>query len=690
MSFRRKITRRQFIKGAAIAGGAMMLPIKWFGRGTAYAFGQSPSVPKFTIPLPGLGPGGIPVASPTSMVDPVTNLLTDYYTITARQSYHDFHPDLPGTGSKIWGYAPEGGVTSQGYLGGVIVAQKDRPVRLKVKNKLPKVHPLPVDKTIMGAESSEAENRMTVHLHGGLVPWNSDGGPYSWFTPGGLNYKQGVSFKNPGPVQGSAEYYYPNQQSARLVWYHDHALGITRLNAYAGLASAYIIRDPIEQALIRNNVIPSREIPLVLQDKTFVDGTDPNYTRGVAGDLWYPYLYEPDRWAYGPNEDPPRNVIGLLPSPSVVPEFFSDTIVVNGAVYPYARVEPRHYRFRILNGSQARFYNLQLYYADSSSGTEANLANPGPRMIQIGTEGGFLPRPVALKNQQIGFDLITGNANQYTLLLAPGERADVIIDFSSCSAGSKLILYSDAPAPFPMGDPLNDYTTQGTSPNTRTLLQFQVVPRVGAKDPPSLSFLELIANGSLGVGALAGALLPAIEKCDLRQATRVRDLTLNEDFDEYGRLIQFLGTNVATGSGPPPVFGRKYDDAPTETPEDGDMEVWRIFNLTGDTHPIHFHLVNVQVLSRRPFDAASYKGTPAFTGPARNPDANELGWKETVRMNPGEMTEVVMKFDLPKGKFMNNLPLSTRTGVTGHEYVWHCHILEHEEHDMMRPLIVKP
>ena len=679
-----RLSRRKFLKSAAMAGGAMMLPIKWFGRGTAYAFGQSPPVTKFYVPLPGLGgPGGIPVASPTSMVDPVTNLMTDYYTIFARESRHEFHPDLPGTGSKIWGYAPQGFPSDQGYLGGVIVAQKDRPVRLKVKNELPTTHPLPVDKTIMGAESSEAENRMTVHLHGGLVPWNSDGGPFTWFTPNGTpGVGVGESFKNYGGAPGTAEYYYPNQQSARLVWYHDHALGITRLNAYAGLASAYIIRDPIEQALIRNNVIPSREIPLVLQDKTFVDGTDPNYTRGVAGDLWYPYQYEPDRWDVGPGGR-------TLPIPSVVPEFFSDTIVVNGAVNPYAKVEPRHYRFRILNGSQARFYNLQLYYA-ASSGTEANLANPGPRMIQIGTEGGFLPRPVALKNQQIGFDPVTGNANRYTLLLAPGERADVIIDFSSCSPGSKLILYSDAPAPFPMGDPLNDYTTQGTSPNTRTLLQFQVVPRVGAKDPPSLSFLELIANGSLGVGALAGALLPAIEKCDLRQATRVRDLTLNEDFDEYGRLIQFLGTNVAPDPGNPGAFGRKYDDAPTETPKDGDMEVWRIFNLTGDTHPIHFHLVNVQVLSRRPFDAASYNGTPVFTGPARNPDANELGWKETVRMNPGEMTEVVMKFDLPKGKFMNNLPLSTRTGVTGHEYVWHCHILEHEEHDMMRPLIVKP
>jgi spore coat protein A len=659
----------------------MLLPVKWLGRGTAFAFGQSPiNLGKFIMPLPGLGPGGIPVASPTSKLDPKTGLLTDYYTISARQSYHEFHPDLPGVGSKIWGYAPQGFTSDQGYLGGVIVAQKDRPVRLTVKNQLPAKHPLPVDKTIMGSDNGAAENRMTVHIHGGLVPWTSDGGPFTWFAPNG---NHGSSFLNGNGIPGQAEYYYPNQQSARLMWYHDHALGTTRLNAYAGLASAYIIRDPIEQALIKNNVIPSREIPLVLQDKTFVDGTDPNYTRGVAGDLWYPYLYESDRWDVGPGGLP-------LPVPSVVPEFFSDTIVVNGAVYPYVQVEPRHYRFRILNGSQARFYNLQLYYADSS-GKEANLSKSGPSMIQIGTEGGFLPFPVTLKNRQIGFDPVTGNANRYTLLLAPGERADVIVDFSSCTSGSKLILYSDAPAPFPMGDPLNDYTTVGTSPNTRTLLQFQVVPRVGAKDPPALSLLEQLAvNGAAGLGAVAGALLPAIEKFDRRQAARVRDLTLNEDFDESGRLIQMLGTNVLPAPGNPGLFGREYVAAPTETPRQGDTEVWRIFNLTGDTHPIHFHLVNVQVLSRRPFDVGNYNGTPVFTGPARSPDANELGWKETVRMNPGEMTEVAMKFDLPKGKFMNNLPLSTRTGITGHEYVWHCHILEHEEHDMMRPLVVKP
>jgi spore coat protein A len=389
--------------------------------------------------------------------------------------------------------------------------------------------------------------------------------------------------------------------------------------------------------------------------------------------------------------------------PAEIPEFFSDTIIVNGAAWPYLEVQPRHYRFRILNGSQARFYNLQLYY--EGAGGEADLGKPGPRIIQIGTEGGFLPNPVALNNppQPIGFDPATGNATSYTLLLAPAERADIIIDFSSAPAGARLILYNDAPAPFPGGDDRNDYytgapdqssiggapaTAPGVGPNTRTLLQFRVVPLVGAPDPSSMSLLE-----SLAVNGTPSSLLSAGIPADLnpKHPVVVRDLTLNEDFDDYGRLIQRLGTNASPGSNNQglPTWGRNYMAPATETPKAGTTEIWRIFNLTGDTHPIHFHLVNVQVLSRQPFDVGRFvskKGAVRFTGPPRVPDANELGYKETVRMNPMECTTVIMKFDLPTTPFI--VPPSPRTG--GYEYVWHCHILEHEEHDMMRPLIVQP
>ncbi len=186
--------------------------------------------------------------------------------------------------------------------------------------------------------------------------------------------------------------------------------------------------------------------------------------------------------------------------------------------------------------------------------------------------------------------------------------------------------------------------------------------------------------------------LQPIRPLDRKKTATIRDLTLNEDFDDYGRLIQRLGTSEQNGKNNQglPTWGRNYANTQTmvpdvtENPRAGTIEVWRIFNLTGDTHPIHFHLVNVQILSRQPFDVEHYNGTPTFTGDARPPDPNEMGWKETVRMNPGEMTEVIMKFDLPKLPF--TVPASPATG--GHEYVWHCHILEHEEHDMMRALVV--
>ncbi len=213
------------------------------------------------------------------------------------------HPDLPGP-TKFWGYADvtNGQAPNHRYLGGVIVAQQNRPVRMKTINQLPPTHRLPVDTTIMGGELEQ--NRVCVHLHGGLVPWTSDGGPHAWFSPTAV----GPSFLNGTGVPGEALYRYPNGQSARLVWYHDHAIGITRLNAYAGIASAYIIRDDVENLLIKSHIIPSNEIPLIIQDKTFVSqaAVDEGYVWGKPGELWYPHQYEKasdpkGRWDYGPD-----------------------------------------------------------------------------------------------------------------------------------------------------------------------------------------------------------------------------------------------------------------------------------------------------------------------------------------------------------------------------------------------------
>ena len=686
-------SRRAFVKmgAAGLAAGTMFRPV------STWATGQSPTgLKKFYYPdqeLRGLGGAtGIPVASPTSYSG------FDFYQIDLVEFQHRFHPELPNP-SKVWGYNPRGNATP-GYLGGVIVAHKNRPMRIRFRNTLPTTHPLPVDTSIPGVAGFQ-NNRAALHMHGAQVDWTSDGGPFNWFDPNGNfgpSVTDNIKVKNGAgqALPGQMELYYPNQQSARMMWYHDHAVGLTRLNAYAGLASACIVRDGVEDALVRLGIIPAREIPLVIQDKTFVDGTDSGYAWGQPGDLWYPYQYEDPEPGFAP------------PTPSAVPEFFGDTSVVNGVAYPFLKVEPRHYRFRILNASQARFYNLQLYYANAS-GTDVDhtqvddrrvpAATAGPRMIQIGTEGGFLTFPAVLNDppRPLEFDPVSGNATSYTLLMGPGERADVVIDFSNVPVGSKLLLYNDATSPFPAGDPANDClgSAPDRGPNTRTLMQFIVTPRIGAPDPASLKLLENFAlRRAAAAATMFNTLMPPLAPLARNAAVRVRQLTLNEDVDEFGRLIQFLGTDKLPSSAAP-TFGRMYEDRPTEITKAGDVEIWRIFNTTGDTHPMHFHLVNVRVLSRQAFTYAidsSGQLIPTLIGAPRGPDPNERGEKETVRMNPGEVTEVIMRFDLPNVPFHvpNSPRLRNSYGIEGHEYVWHCHILEHEEHDMMRPLVVQP
>jgi spore coat protein A len=550
-------------------------------------------------------------------------------------------------------------------------------------------------------------------------------------------------------------------QSARLVWYHDHAIGITRTNAYSGIASALVITDAFETYLLSKNLLPDLVgIPLVIQDKTFLDRSkDSSYpiTTALDGDLWYPWEYEKNslpngkgRWDYGPDFGA---VISHpdLPAIAEVPEFFADTAMVNGAPYPALTLTEGTFRFRLLNASQARFWHLNLYEEDGTTG-EIKLVNntpvAGPVMYQIGTEGGFLPDVVPhLNGTPIPLDLVadpTGNTaipdGPFNLLLAPAERADVLIDFTG-KAGKRYILFNDAPAPFPGGDPRNDYytgdpdftaagnnsyglsggaapTVAGSGPNTRTIMEIVVGSGTNGfvLDSNKLNALSKALKRNFTGGNPVVAQQPPLlyQSADAATPGLVpymgpvnRRLTLNEDFDDYGRLIQREGTtdniNLTTVDGLTvnglnnqglPTWGRSYLDDPTETPNVGAVEVWEIYNLTGDTHPIHFHLVNVQVIQRAKFDASMPTFAP-ISGTERLPDANEIGWKETVRMNGvnpitnrGEVTTVIVKFDLPKVPFTVNPSTRDAIPAQGNEYVWHCHILEHEEHDMMRPLVV--
>ncbi|WP_442598541.1 multicopper oxidase family protein [Neobacillus sp. D3-1R] len=489
-----------------------------------------------------------------------------YYEVTMKHVKQKLHRDLPPT--TVWGY-------NGMYPGPTFETTRNQPIYVKWKNKLPFEHILPVDRTIHGAEPDQPSVRTVVHLHGGRVRPENDGYPEAWFTR---------NFENVGPKFEHDVYYYPNCQRPATLWYHDHAVGITRLNVYSGLAGLYLLRDEHEKSL--NLPSGNYEIPLVIQDRSFY----PN------GDLFYPTQpgHEPP-----PAPQPPPQINKKLPNPSVVPEFFGNTILVNGKVWPYLEVEPRKYRFRVVNGSNSRFYRMRL--------------SSGQNFIQIGTDGGLLEHPVLISQ----------------LILAPAERADLIIDFSK-HIGQNIILTNDAPAPFPDGDVPNEDLSQ--------ILQFRVNLKLAGRDrsevPNRLSCLE--------------HLNPA-------DAITRRKNVLVESTDEFGRLKLLLNN-------------MDWDQLPiTETPYNGTIEIWDLYNTTPDTHPIHLHLVQFQILGR-----ATFKGNPTrlnrSIGKMRPPDPNEMGWKDTVRANPGEVTRIIARF----GPF---------TGI----YPWHCHILEHEDHEMMRP-----
>lgn len=728
----KRISRRRFLQIGGLAAGASMLPlpVKWLGRREAFAFYQSPAnmIQLFKTPFRGVGPGGIPVAA-SDGVSAVTNAV--HYSINVGQ-FQD-NGVCPALGpTTLWGYNPVnplgGGIQPQKHLGGIIVAKKNQPVQITFTNKLPAATKgiIPNDKSNFFPDAQVSVNRVATHLHGGFVPWISDGGPLTYFDPSG-NYGPSIAsggtnlykILNPGLLPGQGEVYYPNQQSARLMWYHDHAHDTTRTNAYAGIATAYVLRDDFEGNL-RNMGLPPfiedsvlggttvQELPLIFQDKIFVGSNikllDPSWSNMVdpsattPGSLWYPHLYERTRWrrVYSPLP---------LPNPSVIPEMFGDTMLVNGTVFPETTVEARRYRLRILNACQARFMNLQLYVDDGTpdgitletNSLSPNFGNPKnapfvdgaqnqSKVLQIGAEGGFLPKPVLVPTSApFAINPLTGLPTG-SLFLAPAERADLIIDFGKY-AGKNIILYSDAPAPFPMGDPRNDYfpkwnttgnpvnglTTPGFGPNTRILMRFKVVTATGADAPLAIN---TTTDLSLGIDPF---LVPP--------GGTPRRLTLNENFDAWGRLTQKLGTDALAVHG----VGMAYMDPSTENPAAGTTEVWEIYNLTGDTHPIHLHLVNFQILNRQAFDVNQFMaGTTVFTGPVIGPDPNESGWKETARMHPGTVTRIIMRFDLPITPFAvpNSLNPNLGVGVTGKEYVWHCHILEHEEHDMMRPMVV--
>lgn len=471
-----------------------------------------------------------------------------YYEIEMKESYHSFHKQFPLT--YIWGYE---GI----FPGPTIEAIKDKSIWVRWINNLPSKHFLPVDRTLHGASDSP-EVRTVVHLHGANVDWESDGHPDAWFTK---DYTfTGKTFKR-------KVYRYTNHQPGTLMWYHDHSMGITRLNVYAGLAGLYILRDPLEKRL--NIPKGNYEIPLMIQDKSF----------NKDGSLFYP--------------DSPPFPVDV--KPSVVPAFLGNTIVVNGKVWPYLNVEPRKYRFRVINASNTRGYTLSL----------SNKQN----FYQIGTDGGLLHHPVTLDSVE----------------LEPAERTDIIVDFSNLK-GETITLNNES-----------------TDPNISVIMQFRVCLPLRGEDKTEIPH-ELTPQSHLTE--------------DLADNSRL--LTLSASTDHYGRPMLMLND-------------RMWSDPTTEKPEYDSIEIWNILNLTTFPHPIHIHLVQFKILDRIPFDVSFYQetGKIKYTGPPEAPRNFETGWKDTVKVFPGMITRLIMHFKDHAG-----------------DYVWHCHILEHEDHDMMRPIRV--
>jgi spore coat protein A len=424
-------------------------------------------------------------------------------------------------------------------------------------NRLPSQHILPVDHHIHGAEADKPAVRTITHVHGMKVLPQYDGYPEEWFVAGKSKLCE-----------------YPNAQNGALYWYHDHALGITRLNVYAGLVGLYLIRDEREQPL--NLPAGAYEIPLLIMDRTLDRHGQLDYP--VSGDAKAPW----------------------------VPESFGNIVLVNGKAFPFLEVEPRPYRLRLLNASNARFYQFSFSNAASFQ--------------LIGTDQGLVRKPVSLSS----------------LWLAPAERADIIVDFRPY-AGQRIVLNNDAPAPAPDGD---DYIPS-------QIMQFRVGKRFTA---------------STAIAALP-ATLADVPQLQEASASKTRTMTLIEHEGPDGEPTSVLLNDM------------HWDMPVTEDPVLNTTEIWNLVNLTDDTHPIHLHLVKFQVLDRFVFDEEQFEqdGTLVSKSAAQAPGADEVGWKDTVRVPPRMVTRIIIPFE----------------GYTG-RYVWHCHILEHEDNDMMRPFVVRP
>ncbi len=736
------ITRRDFLKLSGASLAAMYAATRQRFMLRAYGATQvgaiplpGSAIPQFVDELPLLSShvqnGAIRLVDGTQ---PLTISMEEFKANVMPSTF------LPGTytGTWVWGYQTAGaetnpeGATAPTYINPVVLALRGTPTKITWVNNLAtgadsnlywedwtdqtlhwaNPNNLPMndpDRMLNYNESVPA----VAHLHGGEVPPQIDGGPDAWFTSDGSKHGHAY-YTKPGDVAlgNEAIYNYPNTQEAAPIWFHDHALGITRINVYAGIAGAYLLLDAANPWPITAGNI----IPMVIQDRMF----DTN------GQLYFPN-------------------VGINPEhPFWVPEFEGDVICVNGKVWPKLTVSNKRYAFWFLNGSNARTYDM--FMIDQVS------KNFGPPIWIIGTDGGLLNTPVKLDPAAI-------KPNPNSLTMMPGERYLAVIDFAGYEAGvigpngaaysGSWLLKNNAKTPFPAGVAPDGNTTG-------RVMQFVVDPASTLPDEPFDVAAATTLRGGTGQP-------PVIETLT---ATKTRQMTLNEVMGMFGPFEALVNntkwgghsvhkngthngvTFDADGVRSDFFQGPDGDTYYSELPKEGETELWEIVNLTADAHPIHTHLVQFQLMNRQAFNVNKYSGDynalfPAsaaidpmtgqpypggvfiggygpplpvdgsdprsggkfggnldidtakktksiyLQGPARPPLPQETGWKDTVIMYPGEVTRILVRWApqdaTATGK--NYFPFNPNGG---HGFVWHCHIIDHEDNEMMRPDEVVP
>ena len=674
------ITRRTFLK---YTGGTALT---WYALnkfGVLQALGQiqggtlNPNlVPKYQTPL--LIP---PVMPKAGTIVAMGGKNIDYYEISMKQFQQQILPaGFPTT--TVWGYGAVSSASKRGLLvhnapSLTIEAKWNRPVRVKWINDLKDAnnnflpHLLPVDQTLHWANppggTLHRDSRpsfteppgpydgpvpIVTHVHGAVgVGDESDGYAEAWYLPNANNLPMGYAsegtwynfFKDKAAASfgatwspGFAVFQYPNENRASTIWYHDHALGMTRLNVYAGPAGFYIIRggpagdDAVldsrsgRTAILpgpapkENDKFPSNktyyEIPIAIQDRSF----------NADGSLFYPNTREFFDEFTGP----------FIPftdvSPIWNPEFFGNVMMVNGNTWPFQTVEQRRYRLRFLNGCQSRFLILDF----------SNI--PGVEVWQIGNEGGFLASPVNISSDH-------GNH----LLIGLAERADLIVDFTNVPVGNYVLGNIGPDEPFGGGEPPDDFDLADPE-TTGQVMEFRVVHAAQIDETTPPMFLQLPS-------------IPA-----LPEPVRIRPLALLEEMSMVwdGPAAALLGNVTETGI----PMQKKWADDVTENPNVGDTEVWEFYNLTADAHPMHIHEIVFEVIDReRLVLKGEHPSIPVqLTGDVRSAEPWESGFKDTVISYPGEVTRV-------RGRFL-----------TAGQFVWHCHIVEHEDNEMMRPYRIGP